>query len=108
MKHILIWLIKLYKKYLSPLKKKPCCRFYPSCSTYFIQALEKRGFLIGTLLGVMRIFRCQPFGSSGWDPVPEKGLRNPKRRNVPITKYFYPEEYGLERKRNTDENSSDQ
>lgn len=106
MKHILIWLIRLYKKYLSPLKKRPCCRFSPTCSTYFLQALEKRGFFVGTLLGVMRILRCQPFGPSGWDPVPEKGLRNPKKTEAPMTKYFYPEEYGLERITKTDEELS--
>lgn len=95
MKHVCIWLIRLYKRYLSPLKGKPTCRFSPTCSTYAIQAFEKRGFLIGMILTVGRIFRCQPFGRAGWDPVPEKGLRNPKYTIRPITKYYYPEEYGL-------------
>ena len=95
MKHLLIWLIRLYQRFLSPLKKQPTCRFSPTCSTYAIQALQKRGFLIGTILMLGRIARCQPFGRAGWDPVPEKGLRNPRYTIRPITKYYYPEEYGL-------------
>lgn len=92
MRHLFIWLIRLYQKYISPRKRNPCCRFYPTCSSYAIEALEKRGFFIGSLLAVMRILRCQPFGPSGWDPVPEKGLRNPKYSPQPLTKYYYPEE----------------
>ena len=94
MKHLMIWLVKLYKKFISPLKP-PCCRFTPSCSSYAIEAFEKRGFFIGLLLTVMRIFRCQPFCAPGYDPVPEKGLRNRRYKVAPMTKYFYPEEYGL-------------
>lgn len=48
------------------------------------------------ILTVWRILRCNPFGSAGYDPVPEKGLRNSKIKAVPMTKYYYPEEYGLE------------
>ena len=77
MKHVMIWLIRLYKKYISPIKP-PCCRFTPSCSTYAIQAFEKRGFFVGLILTVGRICRCNPFCKGGYDPVPEKGLRNPK------------------------------
>jgi putative membrane protein insertion efficiency factor len=76
MKHLCIWLIRLYRKYLSPRKGMPTCRFTPTCSTYALQAYEKRGFFIGTLLTVGRICRCQPFGRAGYDPVPEKGFRN--------------------------------
>ncbi len=100
MKHLCILLIKFYRKVLSPLKGKPCCRFVPSCSAYAIEAFQKRGFFVGLLLSVLRILRCNPLFAGGYDPVPEKGLRNPKRLNVPITKYFYPEEYGLERDEN--------
>ena len=96
MKYICIWLIRFYRKCLSPLKKNPTCRFVPTCSAYALEAFEKRGFFVGMILTVSRIFRCQPFCAGGWDPVPERGLKNPKYRAIPITKYYYPEEYGLE------------
>lgn len=96
MKHLCIWLIRLYQRFLSPLKKKPTCRYYPTCSAYAVEAYQKRGFFIGTILTVTRILRCQPFGSAGWDPVPERGLKNPRYIARRITKYYYPEEYGLE------------
>ena len=95
MKHLFIWLIRFYQKYLSGLKKNSSCRFSPTCSTYAIQAFQKRGFFIGFLLMWMRIFRCHPFSAPGYDPVPERGLRNPKFSAYPLTKYYYPEEYGL-------------
>ena len=97
MKWLLIRLIRFYQKFLSPLKKNACCRFTPTCSAYAIEALEKRGLIIGFILMWIRIFKCQPFGPCGWDPVPEKGLRNLRSIGKPMTKYFYPGEYGLER-----------
>ena len=77
MKYVMIWLVRLYRKFISPLKR-PCCRFTPTCSAYAIEAYTKRGFIIGTILTVWRILRCNPFCKGGYDPVPEKGLRNPK------------------------------
>lgn len=77
MKHVMIWLIRLYRKIISPLKP-PCCRFTPTCSAYALEAFTKRGFFVGFILSVGRIFRCNPFFKGGYDPVPEKGLRNPK------------------------------
>lgn len=74
MKHVMIWLIGLYRKYISPLKP-PCCRFTPSCSAYAIEAFQKRGFFVGFILTVWRILRCNPFSKGGYDPVPERGLR---------------------------------
>lgn len=97
MKHLCIWLIRLYQRFLSPLKKQPTCRFSPTCSAYAVEAFQKRGFFIGAILTVMRILRCQPFGAAGWDPVPERGLKNPRYLPRPITKYYYPEEYEQER-----------
>ena len=76
MKHLMIWLIGLYRKFISPLKP-PCCRFTPSCSAYALEAFKKRGFFIGFILTVWRILRCNPFSKGGYDPVPERGLRNP-------------------------------
>ena len=71
----MIWLVRLYQKYISPLKR-PCCRFTPTCSSYAIEAFKKRGFFIGMILTVWRILRCNPFSKGGYDPVPERGLRN--------------------------------
>ena len=75
MKHIMIAIVKLYRKFISPLKP-PCCRFTPTCSQYAIEAFSKRGFFVGFILSVWRILRCNPFCRSGYDPVPERGLRN--------------------------------
>ena len=78
MKYICIALIRFYRKFLSPLKGSPCCRFTPTCSAYGLEAFQKRGFFVGLILTVWRILRCQPFSAGGYDPVPLKGLRNPK------------------------------
>ena len=80
MKHVMIWLIGLYRKYISPIKP-PCCRFTPTCSAYAIEAFEKRGFFVGLILTIWRILRCNPFSRGGYDPVPEKGFSNPKADN---------------------------
>ena len=71
MKQILIFLIKGYRKIISPLKK-PCCRFYPTCSAYALEAIEKHGALKGGKLAVKRILRCHPWNKGGFDPVPEE------------------------------------
>ncbi len=68
MKNILIFFIRIYRKYISPLKK-PCCRFYPTCSQYAIEALSKYGALKGTCKAMYRIARCNPFCKGGYDPV---------------------------------------
>ena len=69
MKYILIWLIRGYQKFISPLFP-PTCRFYPTCSAYFIQALQKYGFFKGSYLGIKRILRCHTGNPGGYDPVP--------------------------------------
>ncbi len=83
MKRVCIWLVRFYKKYISPHKGGPCCRFVPSCSTYAIEAFEKRGFFVGMILTVWRILRCNPCSVGGYDPVPEKGLRYRGSREIP-------------------------
>lgn len=50
----------------------PRCRFYPSCSKYAKQALERRGLLAGLGLAALRLLKCQPFHSGGFDPVPSR------------------------------------
>lgn len=74
MKHLCIFLIELYRKYISP-HKRSCCRFSPTCSAYALEAFQKRGFFCGLILTVYRILRCNPFCRGGYDPVPDKGFR---------------------------------
>ncbi|KAA0964793.1 membrane protein insertion efficiency factor YidD [Sporosarcina sp. ANT_H38] len=74
MKKVLIGIIKLYQKVISPLTP-PSCRFYPTCSHYGIEAVEKHGALKGSWLAVRRISKCHPFHEGGFDPVPEKESR---------------------------------
>ncbi len=71
MKRILIYLIKIYKKTISPVisAKGYKCKFYPSCSEYTLQAIEKYGSLKGSFLGIKRILRCNPFSKGGYDPL---------------------------------------
>ena len=68
MKKMIIRLIEFYRRYLSGLKK-PCCRFYPTCSEYALQAVQKYGAAKGSLLAVKRISRCHPFCKGGYDPL---------------------------------------
>jgi putative membrane protein insertion efficiency factor len=74
MKHVCIFLIRLYQRFLSPLKRNPTCRFYPTCSAYALEAFTKRGFFAGMALTFFRILRCHPFCPGGLDPVPMHGI----------------------------------
>lgn len=69
-KKFFIFMIKLYRKYISPLKRTPSCIYTPTCSLYAIEALEKYGIFKGTYLAVRRVLRCHPFHRGGYDPVP--------------------------------------
>jgi len=68
MKKIVVFLINVYRKYLSPMKLQ-CCRFYPSCSEYTKDAIEKYGLLAGSFKGIKRILKCHPFSKGGYDPA---------------------------------------
>ena len=68
-KKLLIFLIKFYRKYLSPLKTTKC-PYCPTCSTYGLEAVEKYGAIKGGALAMWRIIRCNPFSHGGFDPVP--------------------------------------
>lgn len=70
MKKILIFIIRLYQIFLSPLLGRNC-RFAPTCSSYAIQAIDKHGAIKGTRLAVIRILKCHPFHPGGYDPVPD-------------------------------------
>jgi putative membrane protein insertion efficiency factor len=67
---LLLAIIVFYRKYLSPLKGLPSCRFYPTCSEYAFEAISKHGVLKGLLLSIWRVLRCNPFNKGGYDPVP--------------------------------------
>lgn len=66
---LLILPIKFYQRFISPLTP-PMCRYTPTCSTYAIQAIQKYGPFKGSWLAIKRILRCNPWGGSGYDPVP--------------------------------------
>lgn len=63
-----IYPIKLYQYLISPYFGN-CCRFYPSCSQYMIEAIEKKGIFKGLTLGIYRLLRCHPWAKGGIDPV---------------------------------------
>ena len=69
LKKLLISLIRVYQYVISPWLG-PSCRYFPSCSTYNIQAIEAHGVFKGAALGIKRLLRCHPWGGSGYDPVP--------------------------------------
>lgn len=69
MKKVFLIPIRFYQKWISP-ALPPSCRFYPSCSEYACQAIEKYGVVRGGWLGLRRISRCHPFNPGGFDPVP--------------------------------------
>ena len=62
-------MIRFYQRELSPLRP-PCCNYYPTCSQYAVEALEKYGAVKGGYLAARRILRCNPFHKGGFDPVP--------------------------------------
>jgi len=71
MKKILIFFIKIYQKYISPINShyNIKCKFFPTCSEYTRQAIEKYGALKGILLGIRRIIKCNHFSKGGYDPL---------------------------------------
>ncbi len=68
---VLVALVRGYQKFISP-GLPPSCRFYPSCSQYALEALQRHGAMKGTLLAARRLTRCHPFNPGGEDPVPER------------------------------------
>ena len=70
MKKFFLWLIRFYQRRISP-TKPPCCRFYPTCSSYAYEAINKYGALKGGWLAFKRLMRCNPFNKRNpYDPVP--------------------------------------
>ncbi|MBS7175560.1 membrane protein insertion efficiency factor YidD [Massiliimalia timonensis] len=71
MKRIFVLFVRFYQKFLSVLKP-PCCRFYPTCSQYAIEAFKRHGAVKGLILAVWRVCRCNPWNVGGIDYVPKK------------------------------------
>lgn len=69
MKRLVLALIRLYKRFVSPVLP-PSCRFYPTCSEYMVEAVDRYGVVRGGWLGIKRLSRCQPWNPGGYDPVP--------------------------------------
>jgi putative membrane protein insertion efficiency factor len=69
-----VFLIRFYQEAISPFTPATC-RFEPSCSRYFIEALRTHGLLYGFYLGSKRVLSCHPWGKSGYDPVPKKNIQ---------------------------------
>lgn len=72
MKKLLILIIRGYQKFISPLKGVPSCRFLPTCSQYAVEAINEWGAILGSILAVWRLLRCNPFCRGGFDPVPPR------------------------------------
>jgi putative membrane protein insertion efficiency factor len=72
--NLLLIPIKIYQLFISPVLPQSC-RHVPSCSNYAVEALKLHGPLLGFWLSLKRISRCHPWGTSGYDPVPAKGLK---------------------------------
>lgn len=69
MKTFLLFLIRFYRAYISPLKPS-CCRFTPTCSEYALEAVKRYGPWKGMWLSLKRIAKCHPFHKGGYDPLP--------------------------------------
>ncbi len=71
MKRFFLFLLKCYRKFISPFFRQigVRCKYYPSCSEYMKQAIEKYGCLKGIFLGIKRILKCNPFSKGGYDPL---------------------------------------
>ena len=74
MKRPFILLVRLYQRLLSPLLP-PICRYYPTCSNYSIEAIERHGVGIGVLMTMKRLMRCNPLSQGGYDPLRGGGER---------------------------------
>ena len=69
MRWVLVMLVRAYQVVLSPMLPA-ACRYYPSCSAYAVEALERHGAAKGSWLAIRRLARCHPFRPGGFDPVP--------------------------------------
>ena len=79
-KIVALKLIRFYQRGISPMLGAHC-RFTPTCSQYTYEAIQIHGFLKGVFLGAKRILKCHPFHPGGYDPVPERKVRDSKKKN---------------------------
>ncbi len=70
MKALILAALRFYKRRISP-QLPPACRYTPTCSEYAIEAIERRGVIVGGLLATKRVLSCNPFSRGGYDPVRE-------------------------------------
>jgi uncharacterized protein len=68
MRELIVGTLRFYKRWISPALPS-ACRYYPTCSVYMMDAVERYGAIHGVLLGLRRLFRCHPFHAGGYDPV---------------------------------------
>jgi putative membrane protein insertion efficiency factor len=84
----LVWIVRLYQRLVSPLRPQTC-RFYPSCSAYAVESLERFGPVKGLWLAARRLGRCHPWTPGGVDPVPlswaERNSWRPEDYRPPLT-----------------------
>ena len=80
-KKLVKYFIRAYQLIISPYLGNNC-RFYPTCSNYAIEAIEKKGLIVGGIMALKRILRCNPWGGSGIDMVCEKDVKNKKLNAV--------------------------
>ena len=74
MKSLILSGLRFYKARISP-QLPPACRYTPTCSEYAIEAIERRGVLVGGFLAAKRVISCNPFSRGGYDPVPQARAR---------------------------------
>lgn len=74
MKRAILAALRFYKRRISP-QLPPACRYTPTCSEYAMEAIERRGVIVGGLLATKRVLSCNPFSRGGYDPVPEAHAR---------------------------------
>ena len=80
---LVVAVLRTYQRWISPMFG-PRCRYYPSCSEYAVQAVQRFGILRGLVLAAWRLLRCNPLSRGGFDPVDEQRLFRPKARKGPV------------------------
>lgn len=86
MKYVLLGIVKLYRLTLSKILP-PCCRYRPSCSEYAMTAIRRFGAVRGGYLMLWRLFRCNPYGRGGYDPVPDKFMLRPEKYTAGLSSW---------------------